>query len=488
MRIAIAELAQETDSFSPISADINDFKALGLYFGEELLEKMAHVGPLGGMFEVAAERSQKVDWVPLLRAWAGAGGTITAETLDSLVNRLTSDLRNALPVDAVFLALHGAAAAEQDDDVEGRVLEAIREVVGPQMPIFVSLDHHANITQRMVDLSQVLIGHETQPHDPIDTGRKTARVMFDTLAGKIKPTMAWRKIPMITPQDQFLTSSGPMKQWFDLAREMEHRPGVLDVSPYPMQPWLDVKEGGWAVVVHTNDDPGLARQLADESAALAWSLRDQFWRSERVPAADAVHQAVAAGQGLVILSDTGDSVYGGAPGDSTVILRELILQNVPCLALVPIVDPEVVNLAIEAGVGSHLSVNLGAKRDRVFNQPVSVTGRISAISLGVTLELPDRGTCEIGRAALLEVGQVRIVVLEQRTFAINHPSLYMHLGINVADAKLVVLKTASNFQFFSRWRSAMIRVDSPGTTQSDLTAFNWQRVPRPMYPLDQFDL
>jgi microcystin degradation protein MlrC len=484
MRIAIAEIAQETDSFSPMVADLQDFEAFGLYFGDEILEKMQNVGPLGGLFQVAAEQKQDVEWIPLVRAWAGAGGTITEPTLDFLTDRLVLGLQAALPLDAVFLALHGAAASKYEDDVEGHLLSAVRDAVGNSIPVIVNLDHHANITQRMVDHATVLIGHETQPHDTVDSGRKTARVLFSVLQGLVKPTMAWQKIPMITPQDHFLTSQGPMREWFELAREMERRPGVIDVSPYPMQPWLDVAEGGWAVVVHTDNDPELAKSLAAESAAKAWSLRDQFWISARVALGDAVREAVVADRGLIILSDTGDSVYGGSPGDSTVILQELLQQQVPCLAFLPIVDVAAVDAAIQAGVGAHITVDLGGKIDNVFSQPVRVTARVAAVSQGVTLELQDRGPCDLGKTALLEVGQLRIVVLDQRTFAINHPTLYTHLGLDIADAKMVVVKTASNFQFFSRWRTGLIRVDSPGMTQSDLKAFQWKRIPRPMYPLD----
>ena len=487
MRIAVAEIAQETDSFSPMVADRKDFEAFGLYFGDEILERMQNVGPVGGFLQVAAEQKEPVEIVPIVRAWAGAGGTITAPTLDFLTERLISGLKRSLPIDAIYLALHGAAASEKEDDVEGHVLSAVRECVGDRIPVVVCLDHHANITRRMVQNANALIGHETQPHDTIATGRKTARALFGMLNGEIHPTRAWQKIPMITPQDQFLTAQGPMKEWFDLAREMERRPGVIDVSPYPMQPWLDVAEGGWAVVVHTDNNRELAESLAAESARTAWNLREKFWLSGRIAPAEAVRQAVAADSGLVILSDTGDSVYGGAPGDSTCILRELVAQQVPCLALVPIVDVVAVEAALSAGVGAQITVDLGGKIDHVFSQPVRVTARVAAVSRGVTLELPDRGACDLGRTALLEVGQIRIVVLDQRTFAINHPVLYTHLGLEIADAKLVVVKTASNFQFFSRWRKGLIRVDSPGMTQSDLTAFEWKRVPRPMYPLDQLN-
>ena len=487
MRIALAEIAQETDSFSPIVAERSDFEANGLYFGQDILREMQGVGPLGGFLEIAAQEAPGASLLPLVRAWGGAGGTWTRETLDYFTAQLVAGLQAALPLDAVFLSLHGAAAAEQDDDVEGHVLATVRAIVGPSIPVVVAVDHHANITRRMIEHATLLIGHETQPHDPPATGRKSARLLFRQLAGEVRPSVAWRKIPMITPQDQFLTSDGPMREWFELAREYERRPGVLDVSPYPMQPWLDVAEGGWAVVVHTNDDRDLAEQIAAEMADQAWSRRARFWASERVAPAEAVRQAVAAEQGLIILSDTGDSVYGGAPGDNTTLLTALVEANVPCLSLAPVVDPAAVEAALAAGAGATITLEVGGKTDRQFCRPLRVTGTVLAVSRDYTADLADRGPSALGATALLGVGQVRIVLLSHRSFAINHPILYEHLGIDVGQAKLVVVKTASNFQFFAPWRRGLIRVDTPGTTQSNLTAFDWQRVPRPLYPLDKLE-
>ncbi|MDP6057292.1 MAG: M81 family metallopeptidase, partial [Pirellulaceae bacterium] len=463
MRIAVAEIAQETDSFSPMTAGIKDFESYGLFFGAEILDRMQGVGPIGGLLDVVAEQDVTVELFPIVRAWAAAGGTLTAKTLRFLTRRLVAGMKEARPLDAVFLSLHGAASAESDDDVEGHVLKAVREVVGQQIPIICPLDHHANVTQRMVQYADVLIGHETQPHDPPATGRKAAGIMFRMLRSKDSPatrrrevpTVRWRKIPMITPQDQFLTSQGPMKEWFDLAREMEQRDGVVDVSPYPMQPWLDVAEGGWSVVVHTDNDELLAQSLADEMASRAWQLRDQFWASQRVAPTEAVRQAIEAERGLVILSDTGDSVYGGAPGDSTVILRELLAQGSSCVAFVPIIDPDVLEAAIAADVGAEITVELGGKVDNVFSRPVSLTGRVGAVSKGITVKLGDRGICDLRRTALLEVGSIRVVILDHRSFAINHPVLYTHLGLDMADAKMVVVKTASNFQFFQCWRNGL---------------------------------
>ena len=399
----------------------------------------------------------------MLRAWAGAGGAITDAAFSQLRHELGELLRAAGPVDAVFLSLHGAAATEAEDDVEGAVLVDVRRLIDDRVPIVVALDHHANITRRMVANANLLIGHETQPHDIVATGRKAARLLFRLLAGEISPVVAWQKIPMITPQDQFLTASGPMKTWFDRARALERQPGVLDVSPYPMQPWLDVAEGGWAVVVHTDKDADLARRLAADMAALAWQLRKQFWLSERVAPAEAVRQAAAAPEGLVILSDTGDSFYGGAPGDNTCLLRELLEQQVPCLALVPVIDAAAVAAATAAGVPSRITLPVGARHDSVFCQPVTLTGRVAALSEGMTTEVPGWGVVRSGRTALLECGAVRVVLLDRGSFAINHPLLYTHLGIDVADAKMVVVKTASNFQFFALAKA----LDPRGHTRDD---------------------
>ncbi|MFO0904377.1 MAG: M81 family metallopeptidase [Pirellulales bacterium] len=484
-RIAVGELAQETDSFSPLLAGLDEFESYGLFRGEELLVRMRGAGPIGGLFEVAEQQPHPIEWKPLVRAWAGAGGAIRDDVFRQLLDDLLQRLRAAGPVDAVFLALHGAAASQSNDDVEGTVLEAVRRIVGPRVPIVVPLDHHANVTRRMFEHADLLVAHETQPHDPIDTGRKTARLLFQMLQSRIRPTRAFRKLPLITPQDQFLTTAGPMKEWFDCARQWELAPGVLDVSPCPMQPWLDAAEGGWSVVVHTDGDQALAERIAQEMADLAWSRREEFWRSERVSPADAAARAAAADHGLVILSDTGDSVYGGAPGDNTTLLDALLRVEPRGWILLPVVDPRAVAAAHAAGVGAPLSLDVGGRFDAEFSRPVSVTGRVAAILEGVTVDIVDRGVCRIGRSALLECGMLRLVLLEERTFAINHPSLYWHLGVDVAQARAVVVKTASNFQFFAPWRSELIRVDTPGTTQSNLHAFRWQRLPRPIAGLDR---
>jgi len=488
MRIALACVAQETCSFTPIRTTLDDFRQYGLYEGNEILEKASHVGGLAGFFAAAREMDFEFESVPTIYGWAGAGGLITADALAFFKEKLVTGLQNAGDVDALFFDMHGAASAEGHLDLEGYLLAVAREILGPDVPIVSPLDHHGNITQLMIDSLDGLVGHRTQPHDPADTGYYAGKLLFQILRGEITPTMAWRKIPLITHQEQYLTKAGPMKEWFDLAREMETRPGVVSVSPFPMQCWLDVPEGGWSAVVITDDDQALAEKLARELAAKAWSLREDFWVMDSVSPEEAVKRALDAEKGVVLLSDTGDSVFGGAAGDSTIILKEMLRQEITQTALVPMVDAEAVAACIEAGLGNEVTVAIGGKLDNVFSSPATVTGTVAAIGGGwIETEVIGLDSFDMGRAVLLEVGAIKIALSENRGVGGNHPIVYRHFGVEPAEAKMVVMKTASNFQYYADMTSDIIRVDTLGGTTSHLEAFDWKCQPRPVYPLDELE-
>lgn len=485
MRIAIAKFGQETSSFSPVPTTLETFKLYGLYEGEEILQKAQGVGPIGGFLQAAEE--ERLDWtpVPLIRGWAGASGLITPETLQFFEDKLVEGLKAAGPVDAFYFDLHGAGQAENIPDTEGHLLAVVRRIIGDDIPLIISLDHHANMTQLMIDHVDGLVADQTQPHQPFETGRLAGKMLFALLRGEIKPTVAWQKIPMITHQEQFLTSEGPMKVWFDLARQMESRPGVISASTFPMQPWLDVPEGGWAAVVVTDNDLPLARRLAAELANKAWGLREQFWKFDSISPEAAIRRAVEAEKGLVILSDTGDSVFGGATGDSTCLLQEMLRQQITQTALVSMVDPETVAAAITAGVGSEITVNIGGKLDSRYSQPVPLTARVAGIGGGrFHVTVVGQETFDMGRAVWLEAGSINLVVSEERGVGGNHPVVYRHFGLEPAEAKMVVLKTASNWQYYQEMISEVIRVDTPGMTMSHLEKFEWRQLPRPIWPLD----
>lgn len=485
MRIAIAEVGQETCSFTPVRTTVDTFRQYGLYEGAEIIEKRRRGrGVLAGFFDRAEEEAIDLVPLPIISGWAGANGMLTAETVAFFTERVVSGLRQLHDLDGLFFSLHGAAAAEDEPDVEGALLAAARSVVGPNVPIVAPFDHHGNVTQRMIANLNGLVAHRTQPHDPYETGYLAAKQLFAIIRGEICPTIAWHKIPLITHQEQFLTSSGPMKRWFDRARAMEELPGVVAVSPFPIQPWLDVPEGGWTTVVVTDNDPALAERLSAELAQMAWEMREEFWIYESVSPEEAVRRAVA-GSGLVILSDTGDSVFGGATGDSTVLLREMLAQEITKTALVPIVDPEVAAIAHAAGEGSTIDVALGGKLEPLFGRPVQVTATVEALADGILeADVIGRTAFDMGQTALLSIGSICVVVSEHVGIGGNHPVVYRRFGLEPAQADMVVLKTASNWQYYRDMATMIIRADSDGPTMSHLERFDWQQIPRPCYGLD----
>ena len=495
MRIVIAQVKQETNTFNPLLGTLEEFEQDGLFYSIDFLEKIKSRGEIGGFLDVVDEENLDVEFLPILRALGHAGGRVETKVLNLFEEKLTEGLKKALPLDGMFFSLHGAACAEGIDDMEGYLLSVVREVIGNEVPIVVSLDHHANITRKMVQLIDLMVGHETNPHKPYETGRRAAELFFSFLRGDFTPTVAWEKIPLIVGYHERLRieEGEPMKEWFDLARKLEKEPGVISISNFPMQPWLDIEEAGLATVVYTDNQPELARELAAQLADKAWSLRERFWKSTRVSPKEAIEYCVNAKEGPIILSDPSDT-NGGAPGDSTCILSEMLRQKITCTALVPIYDPEVYRQAAQAGMGSTITVQVGGKFGPQFYSPVEVTGKVTKITKGFEIDLTKGGKeVPIGPLSFLvqrgtvifEVGSIKLLISESRITSGIHPDIYRHLGIEPAEASIIVMKTGGNFQYYESITKKFIRVDCPGFAQGDLTRFEWNKAPRPIYPLDK---
>jgi len=486
MRLALIHVGQETNDFNPLPTTMRDFEAFGLYDGAEILDRLGQVGQVGGYLAAVAASGRAIETVPITRGWATAGGRLTTECRLFFERRIREGLRAAGRIDGLALQLHGACAADGVDDVEGAQLEICRAVLGPDVPIVLSLDHHANITQKMVDLATAIVGHRTQPHDPFDTGRIGAELLIRIAAGEVRPRMAWRKLRMITHQEQFLTAYHPMKTWFDRARAMEAAdPRVLQASNYPMQPWLDVAEGGWATVVVTDGDQDLAERLAEELADLAWSMRDTFQIREALSIDDAVRMADAEPRGIVVLSDTGDTVFGGAAGDSNLILEAMLRLGLAGRALVPLIEAETVARLAAAGEGATVTLPIGGHTATAFFTPLTVTGTVRRVADGrVRIADHHQNEIDMGRTVVFDVGPATLLVSELRGLAGNVPEVYSAFGVDPRAYKMAVLKTASNFQYFAPLTSRVIRVDTRGPGQSQVESLPWRRVPRPIWPLE----
>lgn len=484
MRIGLIQVMQETCSFNPTPTTLDDFASFGIHSGTDVLERSDTAGPIAGYLEGVRLSGHTVDTVPIVRGTAQSGGRLTREAFDHFDAVIRDGLTAAGELDGVVMLLHGAASAEGIDDVEGALLATARAVIGRDVPLALMLDHHANVTGAIVEHADLLMGFRTQPHDQFETARDLTALGIRLAAREIAPTTAWRKLRMLTHQEQYLTAHGPMKVLFDRAREMEHDPRVLTASPFPMQCWLDADEAGWAVVVVTDDDPDLADRLAEELAELAWSMRHEFQVTESVSVDEAVRLADAATSEPTLLSDTGDSVLGGSGGDSTVILEAILRLGIAGRALVPMIDATSAVALTAAGVGATVTLDIGGRSTPLF-RPLEVTGVVRAIGDGLAAadDLP-QGRINMGRCAAFEVGPVTLLVTEFAGAAGIHPASYRHLGVEPGEFDMIVMKTASNFQYMAPLTTSFLRVATPGPTQSDLAALPWERAPRPIFPLD----
>jgi microcystin degradation protein MlrC len=491
MRVAVGQLMQEVNHFSPVPTTTEQFELFGIRCGQELVEHYARAGELAGFCQVAQEE-RDLELVPTLAAWAMPGGKLDRQTFLSLTGRLLDELRKAGSVDGILLALHGAMSSEDEFDVEGALLERIRNEWGWGIPIVITLDHHANITERLVRMVDALAGYHTEPHlDALEIGVKAAEIMLHIVREEIKPIVGWRKLPMIATGN-LLAPDGPLGDFFAEAEELEKSGDVLAVSIFPEFPYSDTPELGWTVTAVTNESSDLAQSIADRMAKGIWARRHEFLPEKRPSPAEAVKYALEKEGGPFVLGDYGDNTVGGATGDSTAVLRELLAAELEGKAIVSVVDPEAVADCVQAGVGATVALDVGGKIDRLHYEPVRVTGRVKTLGDG-RYKAWGHLDASMGRAAVLESGNIYILLSELSSPNVE-PDIYRSVGLNPEEAKIVLVKCAYNFrEYYEPMAKEMIVVDSPGVTWQDLRARanEFQVAPRPLFPLDddfEFDI
>lgn len=489
-RIAIGSLMQETNSFVPTPTTLDTFRSYYLLYGDEML-----TGYGSARVEVPAFlevfREEGIAPVPLLAGFAAASGPLTRPTFDHLLGELICRLRAALPVDGVLLALHGAMVADGEPDAEGAILEAVRAVVGPRMPIGVSLDLHAHVTPRMAAQATFLIGYQEYPHvDIYETGLRAARLYLQALRGERAPVTALAKRPMVLSAASARTSDGPLRQVWEAARQMEASGRVLHASLFPVQPWMDVPDLGFGVVVVTDGDRAGAHAAAAQLADMAWSARSAF-EPDLTPLAEAIRVGLAAPTGLTVVGDTGDAPTGGSAADNATVLRELLAQGADRAArpvYLCLCDAAAARSAAAAGVGCQVALQVGHCVSVADGAPVALSGHVHLLSDG---RYRFRGAgatglqMDMGLTAVLGIGSIRLCVRSLPSFEWD-PAMYCALGLDPKEAALVFVKSPSHFRVaFGPLADRLLLADTPGPTCADVRKVGYARVTRPLYPLDQ---
>ena len=487
IRIALGMLAHEANTFSPHATDLSDFGAGELARGAELLanwegKNTAIAGAMGVFSQVPG-----CEVVPLLAARAMSGGPVREDAFRALLGELVERLSEAMPVNGVLLVLHGAMMSEDEPDATGEILRGVRALVGDLVPLVGTLDLHANVTERMVQQASALIGYHTAPHvDMLETGARGARLLVDTVRGAVSPTMAVTRLPMILAPENSTHNWPPLGDVIAMAVEWEDDGSILHAGVYPVQPWMDTADVASSVVVITDGDQEEAQRRADALGREFWGRRAAFV-SDLVSPEEAVHQALAHGSGTVVFCDSADSTTSGSTGDSTAILQAL-LEAAPReeVALLNVVDPEAVQKAIHAGIGSEVTLEVGGKLAPEHFAPVSYSGTIETISDGsFTFKGPGmRGvTHRMGRTVVIIRGGIHLVVME-RAVSQWDPQLYRSLGEEPADARIVQVKSPMAFRAaYKGICDKVVIIKVPGAANPDLRSLPWQHVRRPIYPL-----
>ena len=478
MRIAVAHLMQETNTFSPQLTDMAAFARRGVCTEAAVLEHAGERTGFAGFLDVVAVQ----DCVGIISVEAGPAGPLTSEAMASLHRQFCDALHAACPVEAVLLSLHGALAAECEPDVDGLFVETARTIAGPDAVIGVSLDMHANVTRRMVAHADVIRGYHTHPHlDQRNTCRATARLVTAAVCGQVRPVMRAVKIPMVVPAHVQISERPPMRRVVEALSRFERRNALGCASLFAVQPWLDVPELGWCSVCVADAGPGVALAEARTGAAAAWASRHDYLRP--VPSCGkALRAALASSAKPIVISDLGDCTSGGATGDSTGFLRALLKLRPAEPCYVTVVDPEAARRMAAAGVGGSVSLRLGGKLDRANSHPVEITGEVRRVlPASPERELPEY----MGLVAVLQAGCTSIVVSEHPGPG-HDPVVYAGAGLAPSGAKIMQAKSMVDFR--SGYRDVaheFMLGEAPGLTASDLCSLPFEHIPRPLFPFDE---
>jgi microcystin degradation protein MlrC len=492
LRFFTGGINHETNTFSPIPADAQRFRDMTYNRGQDMLDK--HRGTrtvYGGFIDAAGELG--IELVPTIHSFAMPSGAVTREEFEAQMADTLDDLEAALasgPIDGVLLGLHGAMVVEGIDDGEGEYLRRVREMVGPDVPVVTELDLHANISRESTELADIIIGYDTYPHiDTYERAVELTHLLARTVRGEIKPTSAFRQIPVLANLTAQFTGRAPMSDWVALCHEIESRPGVLTATVAAGFPYADIPDTGMSVYVATDNDPELANRCADELARFAWEHREAF-QATPMQVDEAVEYAMHA-PGPICLADVADNPGAGTSCDGTEILRSLIAHNAQSAVVALMFDPETVRQAVEAGVGATIDATIGGKIDDLHGAPVQTPAYVRAITDGWFVNYGPMSTgaqSTMGTTVVLEIGgrgAIEVICTEFRRSP-NDAQMLRSVGIEPTRRQIVVIKSSVHYRAdFTPLMREIVEVDAPGLASPNWSRFDFQRLRRPIYPFDR---
>lgn len=462
MKMFMAGLITETNSFSPLPTGMLSFEEGGICHGDATARPMQYwTAPLHVWRQMAGERGWQV--VEGLTAIAQPAGPTVRAVYEAFRDEILADLRAAMPVDVVLLSLHGAMIADGYEDCEGDLIARCREIVGDKVVIGGLLDPHSHLTDTMMAAATLLVAYKEYPHvDVPERARDLFGLASDAAEGRTKPVMRDRDCRIICAMH---TPYEPMRSFVDGMAAREGEDGLLSVSLVHGFPWGDHPRTGARSLVIADGDGDAAQRVADALAEALFLLRHQINR----PHPDietALDRALAAPSGPVVLADVADNAGGGAPGDATFLLDAVLRRGIDGAVVGIFWDPGAMRICREAGEGATINLRLGGKCGSMSGQPLDLTVTVRRLASDLTQRFGSL-PLSLGNMAWLQCGGVDIVVNDLRTQTF-HPEAYTGLGIDLAARRLVCVKSSQHFHAgFAPIASEVIHVATPGSITPD---------------------
>ncbi|MFT5642725.1 MAG: microcystin degradation protein MlrC [Janthinobacterium sp.] len=491
LKIIIARLNHETNTFSPIATPLSAFEPK---YGAAARQDQQGARTAMGAYLALTQSLPDALIVTPLSAMANPSGTVDGAAYDTMCDAILSAVAGGC--DAIMLDLHGAMVSQHQDDGEGALLEKIRRLA-PDVPLCVALDLHGNLTQKMMDHCDIIVGFKTYPHiDMFETGAHAGRLLLSLLARRSKPVMGWRQLPLLSHTLMSNTACSAMQHAEQAALAAEALPGVLAVTVMAGFALADFADAGMSVVVVTEQDAALADTVAQQIAQQLWQQRAGFTYASE-PLSDSLARArqlaAGAGRAPVLLLDHSDNVMSGGSCDTMDVLAAALRCKMSGIAMGPLCDPVAVATLIDAGLGATVTLTLGNKTNLTAQgldkTPLLLSGVVRAINDGcfrVSGPIYTGSVINMGRTVLFDIGAARIVVTEQRTEPYDL-GVFACVGLDPAQADFVLLKSRMYCRpVYVPLSRAVVECDSDsgGPTSSDYAFFPFQKMRRPIYPLD----
>ena len=475
MKIVVCEFRQESNSFNPVNAKWKDFQRCGIYENEEMRRALeGKPCAVNGMF--CAIQAAGENCIPTISMNGNSGGIVDQSVVDYFLEKAVSALRKELPVDGVFVSLHGATQSTKWEDVCGEILSVLRQTVGSSAVIAISCDLHANVTEKMWEMADIICGYHTYPHvDFFETGYRAAELGIRALRGE-KLQKSRVELPMIVTASSYTTLRGEFSKLMEEGKQMVENDEIQDFSIFQMQPWLDVSCGRSTVVAIGHK----AQECANYLAERLWTLRHTFHAPlYTVSQICRIAKENTTGR-PIILVDASDSTNAGACGDSAFVLKEILTKYPTLKSAFYLNDPRLVEEAFAAGVG--------AKRQLVIGGSISGSENVSVISTAVVRSLHDgkyilegpasKGMpCNIGKTAVLTVKNTDIVVC-QAISAPGDPQIYRYNGIEPENYQLVVVKACTSYRAaYEKIAAGIYEADTIGAAAVNLDRLTFTHIP-----------